>query len=122
MKKLKNARGRFTLPAWHPLNAKTPEEVIQHYRAAQGRSGGTGTVPSFIFCALILYFEKNEFYRAVFSYIYKRNSTKPIFFFKTQNGISGFILYYQKIKDSGKNTDIVNREPIPFADESPHIL
>jgi hypothetical protein len=79
MKKLKNARGRFTLPAWHPLNAKTPEEVIQHYRAAQGRSGGTGTVPSFIFCALILYFEKNEFYRAVF-HIFTKEILQNLFF------------------------------------------
>ena len=59
-----NAHGGFTPAAWLPPNAITPEYGIQHYRAAQGRSGGTGNVPSFIFCAWILYSDKNEFYRA----------------------------------------------------------
>jgi hypothetical protein len=37
-----NARGGFT------PDAITPEQVLRHPRSAQGRNGGTGTVPSFI--------------------------------------------------------------------------
>ena len=33
-------------PLWHPPGAITPEKVIRHHRKAQGRFGGTGTVPS----------------------------------------------------------------------------
>ncbi len=32
-------------PLWHPPWAIIPEKVIQHHRKAQGRFGGTGTVP-----------------------------------------------------------------------------
>jgi hypothetical protein len=61
-----NAHGGFTPAAWLPPDEITPDNVIQHDRAVQGRSGGTGTVPSFIFFALNLYPDKNEFYRAFF--------------------------------------------------------
>jgi hypothetical protein len=44
-----------------PSNAITYEKVLQHYPSAQGRYGGTGTVPSFIVAVLFISFydEKN---------------------------------------------------------------
>jgi len=43
----RNAQGGFPPPLWLP-DAITPEQVLRHHRSAQGRYGGTGTVPSFI--------------------------------------------------------------------------
>jgi len=33
-------------PLWHPSGAITPEKITRNHRKAQGRFGGTGTVPS----------------------------------------------------------------------------
>ena len=42
------AQGSFTPTAPVSPDAITPEQVLRQYRSAQGRYGGTGTVPSFI--------------------------------------------------------------------------
>ncbi len=42
--KIKTLNRDFTPATWLPPNAITPKKVKQHYRAAQGRPGGTGSV------------------------------------------------------------------------------
>jgi len=39
-----NAQWGFTPPLWFP-HAITPEQVLRHYRSAQGWYGGTGSCP-----------------------------------------------------------------------------
>ncbi len=46
-------------------DAITHEKVIQHYRTAQGRFGGTGTVPSFKHQSLISYDGKRNYIETV---------------------------------------------------------
>jgi hypothetical protein len=43
-----NAQGGFTPAAPASPDAINPEQVLRYHRKAQGRYGGTGTVPSFI--------------------------------------------------------------------------
>ena len=46
-------------------DAITPEQVLRHHRSAQGRHGGTGTVPSFIRTSILNFISmEKEFYRA----------------------------------------------------------
>ena len=46
-------------------DAITPEQVLRHHRSAQGRHGGTGTVPSFIRTSILNFISREkEFYRA----------------------------------------------------------
>ena len=48
-------------------DAITPEQVLRHHRSAQGRHGGTGTVPSFIRTSILNFISmEKEFYRAFF--------------------------------------------------------
>jgi hypothetical protein len=63
-----NTHGGFTPAAVaSPKNAIDPELVLRHHRSAQGRYGGTGTVPSFIIPVLRI------------SYHSKNSSTEPFF-------------------------------------------
>jgi len=42
-------------------------QVLRHHRSAQGRYGGTGTVPSFIRTSILNFISmEKEFYRAIF--------------------------------------------------------
>jgi len=41
-------KGISSSPPWLLLCDKPPKHVLRHFRSAQGRYGGTGTVPSFI--------------------------------------------------------------------------
>jgi hypothetical protein len=61
-----NARGSFTPAAVAPQNTINPEQVIRFNQSAQGRMGGTGTVPSL-----------NR--TSVFHFLTK-NSRQPLFF------------------------------------------
>jgi hypothetical protein len=46
-------------------DAITPEQVLRHHRLAQGRYGGTGTVPSFIRTSILNFISREkEFYKA----------------------------------------------------------
>ena len=62
----------YALRGFHPRrcgspDAITPEQVLCHHRSAQGRYGGTGTVPSVILPASWISFQ------------WRRNSTEPFF-------------------------------------------
>jgi hypothetical protein len=47
-------------------DAITPEQVLRHHRSAQGRHGGTGTVPSFIRTSILNFISMDkEFNRTV---------------------------------------------------------
>ena len=41
-----NAHGSSPPPLWLRPNMINPEQVLRHYRSAQGRKGGTGTSPT----------------------------------------------------------------------------
>ena len=60
----KRSRVLHPPPLWLP-DAITPEQVLHHHRSAQGRHGGTGTVPSFIRTSILNFISmEKEFYRA----------------------------------------------------------
>ncbi len=64
-------------PLWHPPGAITPGKVIQHHRKVQGRSGGTGTVPSVNRCFYNL-LKTQGFYKAEKSLYFLKKSDHSI--------------------------------------------
>jgi len=60
-----NARRGFHPRRCGSPDAITPVQVLRHHRSAQGRFGGTGTVPSFLRTGILNFISReNEFYRA----------------------------------------------------------
>ena len=54
-----------------PPDAMTPEQVLRHHRLAQGRYGGTGTVPSFIRTSILNFLAREkEFYKEEFIFTF----------------------------------------------------
>ena len=68
-----NARRGFHPRRCGSPDAITPEQVLRHHRSAQGRHGGTGTVPSFIRTSILNFISREkEFYRAQITVFLKK--------------------------------------------------
>jgi len=62
-----NIRRRFHPRSCGSPTAITPEQVLRHHRSAQGRYGGTGTVPSYIRTSILNFISmEKDFYRMKF--------------------------------------------------------